>query len=92
MIPKIIVLKRGRVGSYPLLFTVTAVCVALLDVGVLGRTPSAFSDSDLGMLDTRIGTAFVAGEDILDTRTGSLATSNLRGLNTTKLGSCIYLR
>ena len=92
MIPKIIVLKRGRVGSYPLRFTVTAVCVALLAVGVLGRTPSAFSDSNSGMLDTRIGTAFEADEDILDTRTGSLATSDLRGLNTTKIGICINFR
>ena len=92
MIPKEIVLKRGRVGSYPVRFAFVAACAVLLTVGVSGRTPSAYLDSDLGMLDTRIGTAFAAGEDILDTRTGSLATSNLRGLNTTKLGSCIYLR
>ena len=92
MIPKEIVLKRGRVGSCPLRFTFFAACAVLLTVGVSGRTPSAYLDSDLGMLDTRIGTSFAAGEDILDTRTGSLATSNLRGLNTTKIGICINFR
>ena len=86
------VLARGRIGASPLRFAFVAACAVLLTVGVSGRTPSAFSDSNSGMLDTRIGTAFAVGEYALDTRTGSLATSDLRGLNTTKIGICINFR
>ena len=88
-----IILTMGRFGSTPLRFAFVAACAVLLTVGASGRTPSAFSDSDLGMLDTRVGSAWATQPlASIDSRTGSWAVSNPRGINTTPMGSLFIIR
>ena len=69
-----------------------AATVFVVPNAVLAREPAACSDSEPAALDTRIGNVAAAVERALDSRTGSRADSNLRGLNTTNVGSSITIR
>ena len=51
-----------------------------------------FLDSAAKPIDTRVGTANASSDNGLDSRTGSLAVSNLRSLTTTKTGSVTVFR
>ena len=51
-----------------------------------------FLDSAAKSIDTRVGTANASSDNGLDSRTGSQADSNLRGLRTTTVGDRIRLR
>ena len=75
-----------------LLLLIGAVIVLMAEIAVAARTPSAFLDSDPASLDTRVGTAFAVENQVLDSRTGSWADSNLRGLDTTNMGTRIVIR
>ena len=66
---------------------------ALLALGsVAARTPASSFDSSPATLDTRTGTVNAIVNRALDSRTGSQDISNLRGLNTTKVGTGIVIR
>ena len=70
-----------------------ALCAALAWSGVWAeRTPAAHRDSDANSIDTRIGNADASANQMLDSRTGSQDCSNLRGLNTTKVGTGFIIR
>ena len=71
---------------------IAVVSAALAGTGAMVRTPSACGDSVEAALDTRVGDASAATESALDSRTGSQADSNLRGLNTTKMGASFIIR
>ena len=72
---------------------ICAAAVALMvQGGVAERMPSASQDSNPASLDTRIGASLAVCELALDSRTGSWDVSNLRGLNTTKIGVKIFIR
>lgn len=75
----------------PLIISSAAVVLMAL-AAVAARTPSAFLDSEAAALDTRIGNVAAVVELALDSRTGSRADSNLRGLNTTKMGASLIIR
>ena len=74
-----------------LAFTV-AMAAPMVLVAVVARTPSAFLDSGAASLDTRIGNIAATVESKLDSRISSWANSNLRGLNTTKMGASLIIR
>ena len=74
-----------------LLLMIGAVIVLMAEIAVAARAPSAFLDSNPASLDTRVGTAFAVENQVLDSRTGSWADSNLRGLDTTKMGARIVI-
>ena len=71
---------------------IAVVSAVLAGTGAMARTPSAYGDSDAAVLDTRIGSVAAATESALDSRTGSQDVSNLRGLNTTKMGTNLIIR
>ena len=75
-----------------LLLLIGAAIALVAEIAVAARAPSAFLDSYPASLDTRVGTAFAVENLELDSRTGSWADSNLRGLDTTKLGSRIIIQ
>ena len=74
-----------------LLLMIGAVIVLMAEIAVAARAPSAFLDSNPASLDTRVGTAFAVEYQVLDSRTGSWADSNLRGLDTTNMGTRIVI-
>jgi len=86
------VLTRGRTSSSSLRIAVAAVGVAFGAIGVSGREPAAYLDSDAAVIDTRIGTVGAIESQALDSRTGSWAVSNLRGINTNPVGALFILR
>ena len=71
-----------------------AVAIASLALGTLAaeRTAAASGDSPAQTLDTRIGTVGAIESLALDSRTGSWAVSNLRGINTNPVGALFILR
>ena len=69
-----------------------AVAMLALTVDAAARMPAASLDSATAALDTRIGSVDAIVNQTLDSRTGSQDNSNLRGLNTTKMGSGIIIR
>ena len=75
----------------PLIISSAAVVLMAL-AAVAARLPSASQDSEAAALDTRIGNVAAAAEGALDSRIGSWADSNLRGLNTTKMGASLIIR
>ena len=74
-----------------LLLLIGAAIALMAEIAVAARAPSAFLDSNAASLDTRVGTAFVVENLELDSRTGSWADSNLRGLDTTNMGTRIVI-
>lgn len=56
------------------------------------RMPAASLDSNPAALDTRIGTVGLSVDQMIDSRIGSQDISNLRGLNTTKVGTGFVIR
>lgn len=86
------VLARGRPASSTFRIAVAAAGVAFWGVGVSGREPAAYLDSDAAVIDTRIGTVGAIESQALDSRTGSWAVSNLRGINTNPVGALFILR
>ena len=86
------VLTRGRTSSSSLRIAVAAAAVALGAVGVSGREPAAYLDSEAAVIDTRIGAEVAIESQALDSRTGSWAVSNLRGINTNPVGALFILR
>ena len=71
---------------------VAAITALAVQVAVAERSPSAFQDSNPASLDTRIGTMFAVGGQALDSRTGSWAESDFRGMDTTPIGFSIIIR
>ena len=71
---------------------IAVVSAVLAGTVAMARTPSAYRDSDAAVLDTRIGNVAAATESAFDSRTGSQDVSNLRGLNTTKVGTGFIIR
>ena len=71
---------------------IAVVSAVLAGTGAMARAPSTYGDSDAAVLDTRIGSVAAATESAFDSRTGSLDVSNLRGLNTTKMGTNLIIR
>ena len=86
------VVSKGRFAASPLRFAVAAACVAFGVVGVSGREPAAYLDSEAAVIDTRIGTEGAIESQALDSRIGSWADSNLRGINTNPVGALFILR
>ena len=86
------VLTRGRNSSSSLRIAVAAAAVALGAVGVSGREPAAYLDSEAAVIDTRIGTEGAIASLALDSRIGSWADSNLRGINTNPVGALFIFR
>ena len=74
-----------------LLLLIGAAIALTAEIAVAARAPSAFLDSNPASLDTRVGTAFAVENQVLDSRTGSWADSNLRGLDTTNMGTRIVI-
>ena len=71
---------------------VAAITALAVQVAIAERSPSAFQDSNPASLDTRIGTMFAVGGQTLDSRTGSWAESDFRGMDTTPIGFSIIIR
>ena len=69
-----------------------AVAMLALTADAAARMPATYFDSNPAALDTRVGTVNATVNQTLDSRTGSQDNSNLRGLNTTKMGSGIVIR
>ena len=76
------------------LFAIVGVTVVAFAApnAVVAREPAAYSDSEAAVLDTRIGNIDASVERTLDSRISSWANSNLRGLNTTKMGARLIIR
>ena len=75
-----------------LIIGAAAIAALIVQVAVAERSPSAFQDSNPASLDTRIGTIVAVDDKALDSRTGSWAESDFRGMDTMPIGSSIIIR